>query len=128
MSGPCPASIDACTTSFWAYQRLCNGLSPLVSVALPLVIPSQAVAMLGSVTRLRHPKCAHLWIYHRILACHHSALTPWCLGESLRQHRLGMYMPCRPGTQSFHQWAEQKEQPLDLKLINVTLILSFGRT
>ena len=46
VSSPCPSSIDACTTS------LHDRLSPLVSVTIPLVIPGQAVATLGSVA---HP-------------------------------------------------------------------------
>ena len=128
MSGPFTVSIDACTTSFWAYWRLCDGLSPLVSVAIPLVIPGQAVAMLGSVTHLRHPKCDNLATYHRIWLVT-TVLFYLAVSEKV-EGSTDLVCTCLVVRVliSFHQCAWQMEQQLDLDLINVTLILSCGRT
>ena len=44
--------------SFWAYYQLCYGLCPLVSVAIPLVVAGQAVALCVFRSFAQPPKCA----------------------------------------------------------------------
>ena len=95
-----------CMHDTWACWRLCDGLFPLVSVAIPLVIPGQAVAnccntgVCCAPGDIRHPKCSQSATYREIWLAT-AVLLHRAVSESRTQHGLGVGVRCRSGTRNW---------------------------
>ena len=93
--GPCPLSIDTCMTlsKHASNYAMAHGLSPLVSITLRLIMPSQAVANCGNAgvlesvvhLRLKTSQICSVDDISGDFAGQGRSLTPCCLATGVQQ-------------------------------------------